>query len=65
MFGVRFEVLRISSPYSRVKLVDQDGELIIDGFTINMAELNWLKTRIDDIQEKELTRLMELEESQV
>ncbi len=65
VFGVRFEVIRISSPYSRVNLVDQDGELIIDGFTITLSELNWLKTRIDDIEEKELTRLMELEESQV
>jgi hypothetical protein len=58
VFGIRFETVALSTPYSRVKLVDQEGELLIDGITVTMSEVNWIKGKLEDLQEKALTKML-------
>lgn len=65
IFGIRFEAVAISNTYNRVKLLDQEGELLIDGITVNTSEINWIKTRLEDLQEKELAKMLSAEANQV
>ena len=59
MFAIQFEVRALTPPFFKAKLVDQEGEAVVDGHALSSSELQWMRNKVDEVHEKQISLHLE------
>jgi hypothetical protein len=59
VFAIRVRVVSLSSVYYKVKLVNKLGANLLDGHMLSHVELSWMRNKVEEVHEKQLSMHLE------